>query len=418
MRAAFWYHVQRMISAQARSPSLSYPRLAIIVASRLLLNALFRVAYPLAPFIALRYGVSLQAATWVITAQVLAALLSPIGGWLADRQGYRRTMQVGLIISCLGAAIMMLARDFAGIIAAAALIGFGLAVYQPSMQAYVSDHVPLARRGRALGVVELSWSLAGIVAVPALVRLSEWGGDISLPFGIIAALIFVLVIIGALLLPADHRHASAFGEARPSIKNVLTRPAVAFLLLFLWLTMCGQEVLFIAQVPWLVDQFAATPASISNALFVFGIGELIGVSLVTAFADRIGKVRAPVLGFGASALVYVLLPLFGRTWAGYLLFFMLLAVAFEFAIVATFALASSVEPAGRGTVMAGATVATNTGRAAGSRIGVALYDTTGILVNGIVAAALTLIGLSLAAKYVQPRETEHNFVPPGPVTKL
>lgn len=402
----------------SETTSLSYARLAIIVASRLLLNALFRVAYPLVPFIAVRYGVSLEAATWLVTAQVLAALLSPIGGWLGDRQGYRRTMQVGLITSALGALALAFASGFSGVIAAAVLIGLGLAIYQPSMQAYVSDHVPLTRRGRALGIVELSWSLAGIVAVPLLVRVIEWNGDIRLPFAAIAALILVLLAIGALQLPADYRQHRSSTTARPGLREVLSRPSVAFLILFMWLSLCGEEILFIAQVPWLIDHFAATPESISNALFFFGIGELIGVLLVTTFADRIGKVRAPLLGYGAAVLVYLLLPVFGGTWESYLLFFMLFAVTFEFGIVASFPLASSVAPEARGTVLAAATIATNTGRAAGSRIGVALYGMNGLMVNGVAAAIVTLVGMALVAKFVRPQETDHIPTASRPVTDL
>jgi predicted MFS family arabinose efflux permease len=407
-----------MLLANVHSTTLTYPRLAIIVASRLLLNAVFRVAYPLVPFVAVHYGVTLQAATWLVTTQVLAALLSPIGGWLADYQGYRRTMQAGLLIASMGAMAIALTSGFAALIAAATLIGIGTSIYQPSMLAYVSDHVPLARRGRALGVVELSWSLAGIVAVPILVRVVEWNGNLRLPFAMISALILTLLAVGMLLLPADYRQPSSDVHPRPALRDVLTRPSVVFLLLFMWLALCGEEVLFIAQVPWLVEHFAATPQAISNALFFFGIGELAGVSLVTAFADRIGKVRAPVLGFSAAVLVYVLLPLFGQTWTSYLIFFMLFAVAFEFGIVATFPLASSVEPAARGTVLAGITVASSTGRAAGSRIGVAIYGAGGIIANGLVAAILTLIGVAVAAKYVRPREIEHAPPLAGPVTDL
>lgn len=401
----------------SKPASLSYPRLSIIVACRLLLNALFRVAYPLIPFIATRFGVSLEAASWLVTAQVLAALLSPIGGWLGDRQGYRRTMQLGLILSALGALAIAFAPTFAAVIAAAVVLGLGLAIYQPSMQAFVSDHVPLARRGRALGIVELSWSLSGIVAVPLLVHMIAWNGDIRLPFTLLAGLVVVLLVLGIFHLPADYPRPT-YTTARPRFHEVLLRPSVAFLLLFMWLSLVGEEVLFIAQVPWLIDQFAATPQSISNALFFFGIGELIGVLLVTAFADRLGKVRAPILGYSAAVVVYLLLPVFGRTWESYLLLFMLFAVAFEFGIVASFPLASSVEPEARGMVLSATTIATNTGRAAGSRIGVALYGLSGLMVNGIVSAVVTLVGIGLVAKYVRPHETEHTLEVSRPVTEL
>src|SRR5688500_11936528 len=153
------------------NPLLTPGRLAIIVASRLMLNAIFRVAYPLVPFVAASFGVSLRAATWLVTIQVLAGLASPLGGWLSDRRGYRGTMLLGLGISCVGAVGVALAGEFATLVAALAVIGLGTAMYQPSMHAYVGELTPLARRGRALGIVELSWSLAGIIAVSPIVAV-------------------------------------------------------------------------------------------------------------------------------------------------------------------------------------------------------------------------------------------------------
>ena len=102
----------------------------------------------------------------------------------------------------------------------------------------------------------------------------------------------------------------------------------------------------------------------------------------------------------------MLLPILSQTWTIYLGLFALFALAFEFAIVSSFALASGLDPAARGTVMAGFTVATATGRAAGSRIGVPLIESTSIVFNGAVAAVLTLIGVLIAGFLVRPQESE------------
>ena len=388
----------------ASNPLLTPGRLAIIVASRLMLNAIFRVTYPLVPFVAATFGVSLRAATWLVTIQVLAGLASPLGGWLSDRRGYRGTMLLGLGISCVGAVGVALAREFAMIVAALAVIGLGAAIYQPSMHAYVGELTPLARRGRALGIVELSWSLAGIIAVSPIVAVVIWSGELRLPFGLLALLILVMLLLSAFSLPPEQRH-RAQHEAL-SFRRVIGQPHILAFLLFLWFAVCGQEVLFIAQVPWLTQRFNASPQTISVALFVFGLGELAGVFLVTIFADRIGRLRAPLLGFTGAALIYVLLPILSQTWTIYLGLFALFALAFEFAIVSSFALASGLDPAARGTVMAGSTVATATGRAAGSRIGVPLIESTSIVFNGAVAAVLTLIGVLIAGFLVRPQESE------------
>jgi predicted MFS family arabinose efflux permease len=394
-----------MNSATPAPPrALGSSRLAIIVASRLVLNTIFRVTYPLVPIVAAQYGVSLRAATWLVTVQVLAGLVSPLGGWLSDRQGYRPTMLLGLSISGIGALLAVFATQLAMLLAALTLVGLGTALYQPSMHAYVSELTPLARRGRALGIVELSWSLAGIIGISPILALIAWSGNLAVAFGLLAALILVMLGTSAVYLPDEQQHRTR--GSRPSFRRVMAQPHLLALLLFLWLAVCGQEVLFIAQVPWLTEYFLASPQRIGLALFVFGWGELVGVMLVTAFADRIGRLRAPLLGFVGVACVYVLLPVLSLNWPAYLVMFGLFALAFEFAIVSSFALASGVDPTARGTVMAGSTVATATGRAAGSRIGVPVYEMTSLLVNGIVAAGLTLIGVVLAALYVQPREQD------------
>ena len=395
-----------MIQANVQPASLTYPQLATIVASRLVLNAIFRVVYPLVPFVASYFGVPARVATWLVTIQVLAGLASPLGGWLGDRRGYRRTMMLGLAIVLAGTIGVVVAGGLLSTIAAFGLVGLGMAIYQPAMQAYVSELTPLARRGWALGIVELSWSLAGIVAVPPLVALVQWTGDLRAPFSVLAAMILVVLLLSLALLPADQPRSRNDDGPSQSLRRVLLQPALWSLLIFFWLVLCAEEILFIAQAPWLASDFGATPQQIGNTLFVFGVGELVGAGLSTLFTDRIGIVRATLAGFTGAAIIYLLFPLLVGGWSSYLLLFMLFGLAFEFAIVASFALASSVNPAARGTIMAAAALAMTSGRAGGSRIGIPLLESTSLVVNGVVAAGLTLSGVVVAAIGVRPRENE------------
>ena len=395
------------MQAPGSLPTLTSGRLATIVASRLVLNAIFRLTYPLIPFAAASFGASTGAVTWLVTIQVLAGLASPLGGWLGDRFGYRDTMSLGLAVVCCGAIGAALAPGLGTTVAALGIAGLGMAIYQPAMQAYVSVLTPLARRGRALGVVEFAWSLAGILAVPPLVGLAERTRSLQAPFGVLAVCTFAARLLGHRVLPAERHRTRRPEDQRESLRPLLAQPMFWSLLLFLWLALSGVETIFIVQAPWLAANFGASPQQIGNTLVAFGIGELIGVSLATAFTDRIGKVRAPLIGYTTAALIYVLLPLLGRDWPSYILLFMLLAIAFEFAIVASFALTSALDPARRGVVMAGAALTMTTGRAGGSRIGSWLYESTNILVNGLVAAVLTLIGVLIASR-VRPQERDHD----------
>ena len=396
--------ITRMTTTLGAARPLTYPRLATLVLSRLVLNAVFRVAYPLVPFVALQFGVPTQTATLIVTVQVLAGLASPLGGWLGDRVGYRHAMALGLAIAASGTLIVAAASSFAWVLAGLITTGLGTVMYQPSIQAYVSAATPFARRGRALGIIELSWSLAGIALVPPLLALAEWSGGLQVPFMMLGALLVLGLGVSQTLLPPDPPRESLQRQST-SLGTVLRQPAVLSLFLFLWLVVGGQEVLFVAQAPWLAEHFGASSEMIGSTLVVFGLGELLGVSLATLLTDWIGKRRAPLLAYSCAALVYFLLPVLGGTWTNYLILFFLFALCFEFAIVASFSLASIIDPTARGTIMAGVSFSTLTGRAAGSALGVPLEQITNIVVNGIVASTLTLIGVLIGVIGARPRET-------------
>ena len=400
-----------------RPQTLTFPRLATIIASRFVLNTTFRVSYPLVPFIATHHTASTTVATWIVTVQVIAGLASPLGGWLGDRHGYRQTMLLGLAVACLGVGAAALANSLPLIVLSLGCAGVGTALYLPSMQAYVSGMTSFDVRGRALGSVELAWSMAGILGVPPLVALAERAGSLHLPFAIIAVLLLVVLILSLTVLPREPGQAH-ITSATPPLRGALVQPGVRPLLLFFWLAVGGTELLFIAQSPWLVEHLSATPQAIGNALFAFGLGELVGASLATAFTDRFGKLRTPLLGFGAASAVYILLPMLANGWISYLLLFSLFGLLFELGIVSAFALASSIHPRARGTVMASSALAIAMGRAVGSWTGVRLYESTNLMFNGLVAAVVTWIGLMIAANRVKPRETEPETTESEAVTIL
>ncbi len=218
-------------------------------------------------------------------------------------------------------------------------------------------------------------------------------------------------MVNQFALPPDPPRATVARRTTSSFA-VIKQPAVIALFVFLWLVMGGQEILFVAQAPWLAAHFGASSETIGQALVVFGFGELLGVTLATLLTDWLGKRRAPLVGFACAAVVYLLLPVLGRTWNSYLVLFFLYALFFEFSIVASFSLASIIDPNARGIVMAGVSFSTLTGRAAGSALGVPLAQLTSITVNGIVAATLTLVGILVGALGAQPQEKDQKIHKP------
>lgn len=382
----------------------SYGRLATIVASRFVLNAIFRIAYPLIPFVAGRFGVSDDAAAWIVTIQVLMGLVSPVGGWLGDHIGFRRTMLLGATFVLLGTFGVALAPTLPLLIVAYGTCGLGVALYQPAVQAYVSVVTPYHLRGRAVGLVEVSWALAGFAAVPPLMWLVEWQGNFSGAFLILTACLAAAIFATLVALPEANVPAASTNTASTSSWRVIATPSVLGLLAFVFLTLGGNETMFIVQPSWATQRFAASPTDLGTALLVFGIGELGGSIASTLFTDRLGKRRAATLGFAFSAATYLLLPLLAVNWLSYLVCYFVYGLFIEFAIVSMLTFATTVSVQARATVMALAITSMQVSRAIASQAGVLLLVGTSLVPNGIVAAVLTSIGVVIALRWVHEAE--------------
>lgn len=371
-----------------------------------MLNAIFRIAYPLVPFVAARFNVTIEQATWIVTIQVLFGLASPLGGWLGDRIGYRMTMLLGLGATLIGTLGITAGPSLGLLIAAYGACGLGVSLYQPAVQAYVSALTSYQQRGRAVGLIEMSWALAGIAAVPPLTWLVQSQQSLAGTFLILSGCIGAIIVIAALALPDEATHLHADGAAGPSFLSVARRPGVLGLFSFLFLALGGWEVLFIVQAPWATERFNASLTDLGTAAFVFGIGELFGSIGSTLFTDRLGKRRAATLSFVIAALLFLAQPFVSVNWTSYLVCYMLFAIFVEFAIVASLTLATTVSTVGRATVMALVVTAIQVSRAIGSQIGVPVLAASSLFVNCLIAAILTLIGVGIALRYVHEDENK------------
>jgi predicted MFS family arabinose efflux permease len=92
--------------------------------------------------------------------------------------------------------------------------------------AIVTDAVPPARRGRAMGAVMGAFAVASVLGVPVGLELARLGGW-RMPFLTVAALGAVVIAIATRLLPAQRAHLALDRIGRPApFREVLSRPVV------------------------------------------------------------------------------------------------------------------------------------------------------------------------------------------------
>ena len=146
---------------------------------------------------------------------------------------------------------------------------------------------------------------------------------------------------------------------------------------------------------WLEDSFGLKIAALGAASAVIGLSELGGETLVAGTIDRIGKMRALFIGFGANAVVSLLLPLGGRSTGIALAGLFAFYLTFEFAVVSIIPLMSEILPDARATLLAFYTAAFSLGRAAGAGISPLLYRVgfPAVTFAAVVLDVLALLGL-------------------------
>ena len=129
-------------------------------------------------------------------AALVGALVSPVGGWLGDRVGFRPVLVVALVGSGLGWLLM----PFAPTVAALAIVAFAAAAFYavvgPMVFSLLGTEVPADRRSQTLNLVYLPLYFGGIVG--PLVASRVVGLGLAAPF-LLGGLVSVLggIVIGA-----------------------------------------------------------------------------------------------------------------------------------------------------------------------------------------------------------------------------
>ena len=371
------------------SQTLSWPHIAILVWMRWLISLVFRLVYPLLTFLATSFAVDLSTASLLITIQVGASLLSPLGGMLSDRFGDRTTIFWSGILFVVGTVVCAFSYHFWLFLFGYGIIGLAVAIAMPALQSYVSARSHYTQRGRMLGILELSWSLSALLGVP----LVTWTAD---RFGL-DTVFFALAVVGVInvaltmVLPNDEQiHALYIRSTSESrLWHLVRQPAILSTLIFIFVQMAAVELIFVSYAGWLSSTFGSTTTELGFVFGLLGVVELVGALIATLFTDRIGKQRAVLGGFALVGIWLLLLP-HSASWSLFLTLLLAFDLCFEFAIVSTFPLVSGLSAQGRGTVLAAMTASIGGGRILGSLMAPWLSVTIGYGFNSILAGILVL----------------------------
>lgn len=261
----------------------------------------FMVMMPLGPYFTRLFGISDAQFGLLVSAYTLAAGLSGLlASSFVDRFERKRlllSLYLGFGVATLACglaptyALLLLARVAAGL--------FG-GVMGALVQTIVGDAIPFERRGRAMGTVMASFSLATVAGLPASLWLAAHLGWHA-PFIAIALASFVVAAVGLRTLPvvAGHLHAARASSPWRTLARVLREPRH-------WRAFGFTAVVFATSftiIPFLTIYMTANmglaTAEVPLVYLAGGVATLFTSRAIGAWADRRGKV--PV--FRAVALI-------------------------------------------------------------------------------------------------------------------
>ena len=376
-------------------------QLLAITVTRTIISTGFRLVYPFLPVLARGVGVEPQAIVLAITARSGLGLASPILGSLGDLRGRRLAILVGVGIFAGGMVLVGIWPIYVALFIAILATGLSKIVLDPAQYAYLGDRVAFERRGTAMALVELSWSLAFLVGIPLVgLMIAAWGWQS--PYPILAG---VALLGGAWLwrsLPADRPPESSGPKLLDRFKSILARRSAVVLLGVSLLMAAGNEVVSIVFGLWFEEAFALSVAALGAASAIIGLAELSGEGLVAGIADRIGKKRSVAIGLLLTTLASLALPVLGQTFLGALLGLFFFYLFFEITIVSSLPLMTEQTPTSRSTLMATNIAAISLGRILGALAGGPLFS-IGLGANGAVSAILNLLALGLLLAFVRER---------------
>ena len=319
----------------------------------------FMIMMPLGPHLTALFGISAGEFGFLVSAYTFAAGLSGLlAATYIDRFGRKRMMLTLYPLFGAAALACSMAPTFAWLMLARVASGFFGGVLMALSQTIVAEVIPFERRGRAMGVVMTSFSVATVAGVPLGLFLAShfnWHA----PFLAIALMVSVCAFGAVKTLPSLKGHLASHtsGDSEPSLLSnlrwVLVDPnhlrayAMSSSMVFAGFVVIPYITLY------LQGNAGFKPEQVPYVYLTGGICTLISARFIGHWSDRAGKAYA----FRRLALLMPL-PLLAMTlsaelpMAGVLLVSSMLFVVMSGRMIPGMALiGASADPRRRGSFM-------------------------------------------------------------------
>lgn len=318
------------MGAPRNTASTTFPWAGLLTLSALIFTSVTSEFLPtgLLPDIAAELKVSESQVGLLVTVFAGTVVLSAAPLSVLTRRYSRKSLViVVLMVFALANVLAALAPNYELLIGARVIGGLAHGLFWAVVGAYSAHLVPKHQLGRAIAITGGGGTAAFVLGVPLGTAIGHAVGW-RLAFGVVAAIIVILTLVTAKLLPAvSHGVVLSTGEIPIPMRKDRSVPAVIAVGIILILVAFGHTLFYTYIAPYLIGPVGFDPGSVAGVLFLYGVAGALGLVLAGTLGDRfpqviliaaVALVMASVLVIGAftstTGVVLVAIFLWGMAF--------------------------------------------------------------------------------------------------------
>ena len=303
---------------------------------------------PLAPFLATYFGIDQGMVMLLNLGYSAVGFLVPYLGIFADKFGKKKSLTISLALFILGSLIGSIAKSALIFGFARIFIGFAYFSISAANLSYLSEFISYKNRGKASGVLRISFSIAILISpvmVTYLISKFNHLAVIYIPLAIIAG----LCVLALRNLPETKLYPEV-NINKSEFLTILKDPNAKKMLITVFLLLTGPTLFLNYLGIYLTNEFSMNQVNVGIIYTIVGMGTVLGTFFAGGLADRIGKFKLSKILF-----IIVFLSLLPIPYINSIVLVILFSVAFTFGLDGGWtsyqALGSELIPEKRGTFM-------------------------------------------------------------------
>ncbi|MCY8724158.1 MFS transporter [Bacillus inaquosorum] len=323
-----------------------------------------------------------------------APLLVPLG----DKYSRELSLLAGLMIFIIGTVICALAQNIFFFFLGRALSGLAAGAFVPTAYAVVGDRVPYTYRGKVMGLIVSSWSLALIFGVPLgsfIGGVLHWRWTFWI-FALMGVLVVLLILL-EMRRHAEHKNNGKEEKEEPAgtFRDALKVPRVPVYITITFCNMIGFYGMYSFLGSYLQDVFTGGNTAAGLFIMIYGIG--FSMSVITGkMADRIGKMRSLLIALGVISVLLACLAYAPASMILLIVKLFIWGLMQSLTVTLLSTILSDCSERHRGKIMAFYSLASNLAVTLGSALMGPVYVGYGYAAVGFICAAITVLGFVLS----------------------